>query len=164
MLRGKDEAAQVANAEYGMADGNYYGKFGSIGGIVQIVPSAEERSWRIDARVVEFADMPLNGRAFATVVQLNGGVSGYSGSFFGEFAAISPGSDPAARQEPAVQVRSDFRSTIFWQPDVVTDKDGKATVKVKFPDSLTPGGRPRAWRPRAINSASPRAPRARSSR
>ncbi len=39
--------------------------------------------------------------------------------------------------EPAVVVRSDFRSTILWQPDVVTDRDGRATVKVKFPDSLT---------------------------
>lgn len=42
-----------------------------------------------------------------------------------------------AEQEPAVQVRSDFRSTVFWQPDVVTSMDGKATVKVKYPDSLT---------------------------
>jgi alpha-2-macroglobulin len=40
-------------------------------------------------------------------------------------------------QEPVVVVRSDFRSTVFWQPDVVTDKDGKATVKVKYPDSTT---------------------------
>ena len=40
-------------------------------------------------------------------------------------------------QEPAVQVRTDFRSTVFWQPDVITDKDGQATVKVKYPDSLT---------------------------
>ncbi len=39
--------------------------------------------------------------------------------------------------EPAVVVRSDFRSTVFWQPDVVTGEDGKATVKVKYPDSLT---------------------------
>jgi len=39
--------------------------------------------------------------------------------------------------EPAVQVRSDFRSTILWQPDLKTDGDGKATVKVKYPDSLT---------------------------
>ncbi|MHB0937981.1 MAG: alpha-2-macroglobulin family protein [Armatimonadota bacterium] len=38
---------------------------------------------------------------------------------------------------PAVTVRSDFRSTVFWGPEVATDKDGKATVKVKFPDSLT---------------------------
>jgi alpha-2-macroglobulin len=38
---------------------------------------------------------------------------------------------------PAVQVRSDFRSTILWQPDVKTDANGQATVKVKYPDSLT---------------------------
>ena len=40
-------------------------------------------------------------------------------------------------EESAVVVRSDFRSTVFWQPDVVTDKNGSATVKVKYPDSLT---------------------------
>ena len=40
-------------------------------------------------------------------------------------------------QEPAVQVRSDFRSTAFWQPDVVTGTDGKAFIKVKYPDSVT---------------------------
>jgi len=40
-------------------------------------------------------------------------------------------------QEPAVQVRSDFRSTMFWQPDVLTGSDGRAVVKVKYPDSLT---------------------------
>ncbi len=38
---------------------------------------------------------------------------------------------------PAVVVRSDFRSTILWQPDLKTDAKGKATVKVKYPDSLT---------------------------
>ncbi|ANM32447.1 hypothetical protein ABI59_23105 [Acidobacteria bacterium Mor1] len=36
-----------------------------------------------------------------------------------------------------VEVRSDFRSTVFWQPDVVTGADGKATVEVSYPDSLT---------------------------
>lgn len=36
-----------------------------------------------------------------------------------------------------VQVRSDFSSTAFWQPDVVTGADGTARVKVRFPDSLT---------------------------
>lgn len=40
-------------------------------------------------------------------------------------------------QEPAVQVRSDFRSTILWQPDVTTDADGQATVKLKYPEALT---------------------------
>ncbi|HEY0006411.1 MAG TPA: MG2 domain-containing protein [Pyrinomonadaceae bacterium] len=46
-----------------------------------------------------------------------------------EAVAISP--------EPAVQVRNDFRSTVFWQPDVITDRNGLATIKVKYPDSLT---------------------------
>ena len=44
---------------------------------------------------------------------------------------------PPPGQEPAVQVRSDFRSTIVWLPDVKTDANGAATVKVKYPDSLT---------------------------
>jgi uncharacterized protein YfaS (alpha-2-macroglobulin family) len=51
-----------------------------------------------------------------------------------------PGARPVPAQaepEPAVRVRSDFRSTVFWQPDVVTDAQGVATVKVKYPDSLT---------------------------
>lgn len=43
----------------------------------------------------------------------------------------------AGQEEPAVQVRSDFRETIFWKPDVTTGEDGKATVQVTFPDSLT---------------------------
>jgi alpha-2-macroglobulin len=43
----------------------------------------------------------------------------------------------SAHAHPTVVVRSDFRSTVFWQPDVVTDKNGQATVKVKYPDSLT---------------------------
>ncbi len=44
---------------------------------------------------------------------------------------------PPSGEEAAVQVRSDFRSTVFWQPDVKTDASGQATVKVKYPDSLT---------------------------
>ncbi|HEV7395816.1 MAG TPA: alpha-2-macroglobulin family protein, partial [Pyrinomonadaceae bacterium] len=51
--------------------------------------------------------------------------------------ANEPPPPPNPQQEPAVQVRSDFRSTIFWQPDIVTDADGKATIKVTYPDSLT---------------------------
>ena len=38
---------------------------------------------------------------------------------------------------PAVEVRSDFRSTAFWQPDIVTGEDGTATARITYPDSLT---------------------------
>ncbi|MCL4789576.1 MAG: alpha-2-macroglobulin, partial [Verrucomicrobia bacterium] len=57
---------------------------------------------------------------------------------------------PAGGEEPAVQVRTDFRATVFWQPDVKTDANGKATVKVKYPDPLT------SWKAtaRAVSQAS----------
>jgi uncharacterized protein YfaS (alpha-2-macroglobulin family) len=48
-----------------------------------------------------------------------------------------PPAKPAPGEEPAVQVRSDFRSTILWMPDVTTDANGAALLKVKYPDSLT---------------------------
>jgi len=56
-----------------------------------------------------------------------------------QLARLQPGAPapPPPGQEPAVQVRSDFRSTILWLPDVKTDANGAATVKVKYPDSLT---------------------------
>ena len=34
-------------------------------------------------------------------------------------------------------VRKEFKDTAFWQPDVVTGGDGKATVSFKLPDNLT---------------------------
>ena len=39
--------------------------------------------------------------------------------------------------QPAIQVRSDFRSTIAWVPAVVTDASGQALVPLRFSDSLT---------------------------
>lgn len=35
------------------------------------------------------------------------------------------------------RVRKDFKDTAFWAPELVTDKDGIATAKVKLPDNLT---------------------------
>jgi uncharacterized protein YfaS (alpha-2-macroglobulin family) len=43
----------------------------------------------------------------------------------------------AAPPENPVQVRSDFRTSIYWQPDIHTDVGGNAEIKVKYPDSLT---------------------------
>ena len=68
-----------------------------------------------------------------------------SGRTVESLALMMPGVAKAERaqqgfeqqQEPPIQVRSDFRSTILWLPDVKTDADGTATVKVKYPDSLT---------------------------
>ena len=34
-------------------------------------------------------------------------------------------------------IRKNFKDTAFWQPDVITGADGKATIKVDLPDNLT---------------------------
>jgi alpha-2-macroglobulin len=80
--------------------------------------SRSEMSERDEAGKDKFKEenLPINGRQLKS-------------------AGMAP-AEPGAK-EPAVQVRSDFRSTAVWQPDVVTDRNGKAIVKVKFPDSLT---------------------------
>ncbi len=36
-----------------------------------------------------------------------------------------------------IPIRSDFQDTTLWQPDLVTDEDGTATVDVTLPDNLT---------------------------
>ncbi len=46
-----------------------------------------------------------------------------------------------------VKIREKFASTAFWSPTIVTDSNGEATIKMKFPENLT------EWRitARAIN-------------
>jgi alpha-2-macroglobulin len=39
--------------------------------------------------------------------------------------------------EPAVVVRSDFRSTLVWEPSIITNESGIANVSLKYADSLT---------------------------
>ncbi len=83
-----------------------------------------------------YSDMP---RAIAESVVVTGGADVLSANGFigGRNAAKPEPPAPPPGQQPAVQVRSDFRSTILWQPDIKTDDNGAATVKVKYPDSLT---------------------------
>src|SRR6185295_14784932 len=72
------------------------------------------RSGENEFRSKKAVALPVNGREFDSLSKLEGG-----------------------GKDPAVQVRNDFRSTALWEPNVLTDKFGKATVKLKFPDSLT---------------------------
>ncbi|MFM7099826.1 MAG: alpha-2-macroglobulin family protein, partial [Verrucomicrobiota bacterium] len=52
-------------------------------------------------------------------------------------ALADAGPAGAGVPEPAVVVRSDFRATAFWKPDVVTGPDGTAVVRLAYPESLT---------------------------
>jgi alpha-2-macroglobulin len=131
MQRGRNDVAQEFRAE----------QQGRSGGDYRFIGGRDSVSRRSGAAVsaMESADMAQNGRltaAEANSERLSGSLD--------ELAAVANTARGRAKaavetpgQGPAVQVRSDFRSTVFWQPDVVTDKDGKAVVKVRFSDSLT---------------------------
>ena len=108
----KDLAASVS--ERGRQQFSFTGGVSGVGG------GADDRQFMRVADVVSAKRMSEDGIS----------------SPIGLYAAEAP-PPPKPGEEPAVQVRSDFRSTILWLPDVKTGADGTATVKVKYPDSLT---------------------------
>ncbi|HUP62533.1 MAG TPA: alpha-2-macroglobulin family protein [Thermoanaerobaculia bacterium] len=94
-----------------------------------------------------------NGYAFAAKSGVVGGMVGNARSEAITVTADAPmmprpapppaaeaAADMAAPQEAAqmsIEVRTDFRSTAFWKPDVTTDASGTATVQVRYPEALT---------------------------
>ncbi len=66
--------------------------------------------------------------------------TGYSGSKKMELAQNKRSyqlADFKSEQYAGAKIRKEFRDTAFWQPNVVTGADGKATVKFNLPDNLT---------------------------
>jgi uncharacterized protein YfaS (alpha-2-macroglobulin family) len=113
-----DEKAKDRSAAFGGGGGGgvFYAAEGAMNAPVTMAPAAPMST---------AAEMPAGGRAMKMAVNglANGLITTAHGGETGE--------------EPAVVVRNDFRSTVLWQPDIVTDKDGSAKVNVKYPDSLT---------------------------
>ena len=112
----EDEARRDSRAEFGA------GRAGSLGGKDNNAP-ASPSTISEDSMVVD-------------------GVSNREMKSMGTLEKMksemrSSGEKKQPGQEPAVQVRTDFRSTVLWQPDVRTDANGTAIVNVKYPDALT---------------------------
>ena len=120
-MKAKEEAAAgMKDERYDSARGRASGT--AIANFSIMAPSAASESISIDgANAKAITNLPLNARDAEGISRLE---------------LMSSLSRPP-NQEPAVQVRSDFRSTILWQPDLHTDGNGAVTVKVKYPDSLT---------------------------
>ena len=78
----------------------------------------------------------VDGLSLSSKMISNEPVNARTESAFARLTVLADLSRPPS-QTPAVQVRSDFRSTIIWQPDVQTNGNGTASIKVKYPDSLT---------------------------
>ena len=76
-----------------------------------------------------------------TSLAVNYSFTGYAGDKPVELAQNKPSyqlADFKNESEPVdPAVRRKFKDTAFWQPDVITGADGRATVKVELPDNLT---------------------------
>lgn len=87
----------------------------------------------------EFYGMRYN--SVETHLSINYSFTGYAGDKPIELAKnkseyqLADFKNEGAMIQPAI--RKNFKDTAFWQPDVVTGADGKATVKVELPDNLT---------------------------
>ncbi len=140
----KVQRARQAGTEwyYDYADKDFNGRSDDLG----VLADREESLSRAKsgnvyrANIVGYvnAAQPASAAAEAPARMMKS-VGAIGGRFEGKADGFNLGVVPMTPpgHEPAVVVRSDFRSTVFWQPDIVTDKNGKATVKVKYPDSLT---------------------------
>jgi hypothetical protein len=87
----------------------------------------------------EFYGMRYN--SVETHLSINYSFTGYAGDKPMELARNKPAYQLAdfKNEGNMVQptIRKNFKDTAFWQPDVMTGADGKATVKVDLPDNLT---------------------------
>ena len=79
---------------------------------------------------------------YRTPEEFVGRSTGYAGDKPLELAKNKPAfeladfkNEGAALVQPTI--RKNFKDTAFWQPDVITGADGRATVKVDLPDNLT---------------------------
>jgi len=87
----------------------------------------------------EFYGMRYN--SVETHLSINYSFTGYAGDKPIELARnkseyqLADFKNEGALVQPTI--RKNFKDTAFWQPDVVTGADGKATVKVDLPDNLT---------------------------
>ena len=120
-LRDRRQVGQAGKDEFrnlpvgGVVNGPMNGAYDSVN-----VVSADASLMTTETSI---SALPTSGRNVAGLYTLS--------PYAAKEAPAPPGS------EPPVQVRNDFRSTILWLPDVKTDANGVATVKVKYPDSLT---------------------------
>jgi A-macroglobulin TED domain/Alpha-2-macroglobulin family/Carboxypeptidase regulatory-like domain/MG2 domain/A-macroglobulin receptor binding domain/Macroglobulin domain MG3/Alpha-2-macroglobulin bait region domain len=75
--------------------------------------------------------LPMNARSFSQLVQLSPGVAVDTNSE----AEKNGGSSSSQKSTP--RLREYFPETLLWQPELITNADGKATLNFKMADNIT---------------------------
>lgn len=109
--------------------------------VVSFGSSFRYKSYRppeVAAERRENDDLPVPGRSYANALTMAEGVA--APAPMADMARAKSAAAEAGPPSSEIRVRSDFRSTALWLPDLATGADGEAEARVSFPDSLT------AWR------------------
>jgi uncharacterized protein YfaS (alpha-2-macroglobulin family) len=87
-------------------------------------------------RILTEAAAPAAGVAFRApmAASINGRVEADKVQALDQMVTAAGGQ---AEPEAPVALRSDFSETAFWQPQLLTDSEGSATIEFKVPDSVT---------------------------
>lgn len=115
------------------------------------VPNAEVSLGVVDETIYSIAtdysgniQQQFYGRRYnevQTVLSVSYSFRGFAGSKPVDLAAVKASyqlADFKNESEPVQLIlRKDSKDTAFWEPDAITGKDGRATVKFRLPDNLT---------------------------
>jgi len=127
--KARRERAGEENVEDGVVGGVEGGVAGGVvGGVLAkdrpVAPSPPPRPTAMAEAIMVTAEAPA----------LKSGSPAAGWMFLDAVAAQSRnGQESSAR----IEVRNDFRSTAFWQPDLITGADGIGTATFDFPQALT---------------------------
>ena len=107
-VTGASVMLQTATAQFGVPGGVAGGIGGGMGGGLFRVGGARDKK-----------ELPLNGRNFTDLVALDSGVLAKESS------------------APAAHVRSYFPEALYINPEIITDKEGRASIVIPMADSIT---------------------------
>jgi hypothetical protein len=112
---------------------------GNVSSVVEITADAavvNTTNASVSSRAIE--ELPLNGRNFSSLLQLGPGVKAEpQAGKLKDKDKSGAGNETGRRQIETPRLREYFPETLVWQPELITDANGRAELKFKLADSLT---------------------------
>jgi hypothetical protein len=107
-----------------------------VGGVSETVSIEGQRSVEVNVTASQVAELPINGRNFSSLLKLKPGILNDE----------KKSSVTQKEENSTPRLREYFPETLVWNPELITDKNGKTELKFKLADNLT------TWKMYAIAS------------
>jgi uncharacterized protein YfaS (alpha-2-macroglobulin family) len=112
----------------------------AVGSVSQTVNVAAAQPMMLDEIRAVAAPMPQ--MAMEKAVGTAGGMgfgraAGVMGAIHGNSNLVTTGANPASAAAPATHVRSYFPEALYINPEIITDRNGEASIEIPIADSIT---------------------------